>query len=505
MCLATPTASGKSLVFMSVAAHCTLTDRFAKVLAIYPAKALIQDQLTKWEEALGAYGIRAGFIDGSVPTSERGAILDACRVVAMTPDVLHAWLMSHLAERQVRSFLNRLKLLVLDEAHVYDGAFGTNMAHLLRRLAVAAPVFGIISSTATVGEPQSLMAQLTGREMQVLDASHDGSSLSEKTLLLVEGGGKGHFEKTVKLICRLTEFGRARFLAFGDSRKSVERIVAATLRQRDGNQNVDDVDREDDGDVAERTLRLEHVLPFRAGYEAADRAEIQQALSKGTLAGVVSTSALELGLDIGDLDVVVLLNTPSSTKAFYQRIGRAGRRKPAVCVLIDDQHVMAPLGKYLQRSPEPSWLYLDNRYIQYANALCAAAELQALGIKSAADVELPRATREFPSFCRQRDQPDRACCSRPLRAQTTRPGNSSLRVSHPDCGRANVHSRGARSEEAGHLVLFTGASRRIPWRYLLLHGASVSRLRPGVQKGTHSRRPWQAFHNARHCFEHGVS
>jgi DEAD/DEAH box helicase domain-containing protein len=122
VCLATPTASGKSLVFMALAAHVTLQDRFAKVLALYPAKALIQDQLTKWQSFMGPFGVRVGFIDGSVPPSERERILSASRVVAMTPDVAHAWLMSRLAQKEVSGFLNKLSLLVLDEAHVYDGA-----------------------------------------------------------------------------------------------------------------------------------------------------------------------------------------------------------------------------------------------------------------------------------------------------------------------------------------------------------------------------------------------
>jgi DEAD/DEAH box helicase domain-containing protein len=104
VCLATPTASGKSLVFMTAAAQVTLNHRFERVLALYPAKALIQDQLEKWSTFLDPFGIRVGFIDGSVPAKGREKILDSCRVVAMTPDVAHAWLMSHLATKEVRGF-----------------------------------------------------------------------------------------------------------------------------------------------------------------------------------------------------------------------------------------------------------------------------------------------------------------------------------------------------------------------------------------------------------------
>lgn len=402
VCLATPTASGKSLAFMTMAAEITMRDRFAKVLAVYPAKALIQDQLAKWQQFMDPFGVRVGFIDGSVPLPERTAILSSCRVVAMTPDVVHAWLMSRLGTKEVADFLGRLRLLILDEAHVYDGAFGTNMAYLLRRIAVAAHPHRMVCSSATVGAPTEFMRLLTGRNMTVIDADSDGSALAEKTLLLAPVAGKGTFDRTVQLLVNLVEYGKARFLAFGDSRKAVERIVAAIQRHQKDPAPEETTEDEDDGnepdDDGNSWTKLEKVLPFRAGYEAEDRAAIQKELTQGTLAGVVSTSALELGLDIGDLDLVVLLNTPATIKAFTQRIGRAGRRRPGICVLLDDQQVMAPLAEYTARKPEPSWLYLDNRYIQYTNALCAAAELQARGISCTNEIDylgLPEAFRRL--------------------------------------------------------------------------------------------------------------
>ncbi|MFB3853829.1 MAG: DEAD/DEAH box helicase [Vicinamibacterales bacterium] len=390
LCLATPTASGKSLVFMAAASHVVLQDTRARVLALYPAKALIQDQLTKWESALAPYGIRVAFIDGSVPVASRPAVLKAARVIAMTPDVAHAWLMSRVADSEVAAFLQNLRLLVLDEAHVYDGAFGTNMAYFLRRLAVASSRHQIICSTATVGAPADFMNQLTGRTMTVLDADSDGSAVSEKALLLARTSVKASFDRLVKLLVNLSEYGKGRFLAFGDSRKAVERIVAAVLRDKRKAPDDQELDgsADDDADPAP-SAGLEHVLPFRAGYEVEDRKAIQAALTQGTLAGVVSTSALELGLDIGDLDIVVLLNTPSTVKAFRQRIGRAGRQRPGVCIILDDQGQMNPLSAYLERAPEPSWLYLENRYIQYSNALCAASELQARGKATAKGLEYP--------------------------------------------------------------------------------------------------------------------
>ena len=412
VCIATQTASGKSLVFMSAAADILLRDGSARILALYPAKALIQDQLEKWADFLTPFGEQVGFIDGSVKTTARPGILASKRVIAMTPDVAHAWLMSHLATPEVRQFLGGLRLLILDEAHVYDGAFGTNMAYFIRRLTTAARPFRMVCSTATIGAPADFMQQLTGRSMVVLDGSHDGSAIAEKTLLLSPSATKGGFDKTVQLLAALAKYGKARFLAFGDSRKAVERIVGAILRQSAGQQAEEDGDDSAEGDGTPDDFanwpKLEHVLPYRAGYETADRDAIQRALVQGSLAGVVSTSALELGLDIGDLDIVVLLNTPPTIKSFRQRIGRAGRRHEAICILIDDQGVIAPMSTYLERPSEPSWLYLDNRYIQYSNAMCAAVEFQARGVKSTAGQPFDGLPESFTRFVENELNPTEA-------------------------------------------------------------------------------------------------
>jgi DEAD/DEAH box helicase domain-containing protein len=132
ICLATSTASGKSLVFIALASDTILRDSHSRVIAFYPARALIQDQLGKWEAALKPFGLKFGFIDGSLPVPKRVAVLEQSRVVLMTPDVAHAWLMSNLKTREIRSFLRNIKILILDEAHIYEGVFGTNMAFFLK-------------------------------------------------------------------------------------------------------------------------------------------------------------------------------------------------------------------------------------------------------------------------------------------------------------------------------------------------------------------------------------
>lgn len=385
ICLATSTASGKSLVFMTVALEILLRDPMAKILAFYPVRALIQDQMDKWHSVLDPMSIQLGYIDGGVPVEQRLRILARSRVVLMTPDVAHAWLMSKVNHRYVDLFLRRVRLLVLDEAHVYDGVFGTNMAYFLRRLRAFAANHQIICSTATVGEPSDFMEKLVGRSMRIFDINEDTSSRPHKSVLLCRSKRGDSFENAVELLKRLADLGDSRFLAFGDSRKMVERIVAATLRQKKSASDAPEPDEETEGGDDEETPwepslpNLPRILPYRAGYEAEDRKEIQNALAHGGLAGVVSTSALELGLDIGEIKIVVLLNTPPTVKAFHQRLGRAGRRSPAVCLALDDQENIQSLEEHLARKMEPSWLYLENRYIQYANALCAAQELASAG------------------------------------------------------------------------------------------------------------------------------
>jgi len=396
VCLATPTASGKSLAFMSAAAHAVLSDPSARVLALYPMKALIRDQLSKWKTFLRPYGVAVGYIDGSVPVNQRDAILGSSRIVAMTPDVAHAWLVSHPVDGEIGPFLQALRLLVLDEAHVYDGVFGTNMAYFLRRLAVVAAPYHIICSTATVGEAEAFMEKLTGRQMMLLGTEADGSQGFDKTLLLARVTSKAFFEAAVTLLVAIARQTSARFLAFADSRKAVELITAATHRRTKDDQE-EDHPRENLKPGLDRAL-ARRILPYRAGYEEEDRHRIQHALGDGNLSGVVSTNALELGLDIGDLDVVVLLNTPPTTKAFHQRIGRAGRRRPAVCVVIDDLAHVDSLPAYLARKPEPGWVYLENRYIQYTHALCAAAELHAVGASEARKPEYGGLPESFLRF-----------------------------------------------------------------------------------------------------------
>lgn len=390
ICLATLTASGKSLVYMVLAADMILRDNHSRVIAFYPARALIQDQLGKWEAILKPLNLKFGFIDGSLPMQKRLPVLENSRIVLMTPDVAHAWLMSNLNVREIRSFLGNIKFLILDEAHVYEGVFGTNMAYFLRRFQAVSKPQRIITSTATLDNPAKFVYQLTGRQPRPFGPEADCSETPPKTILLAKRAADPSFECMVGLLGSLARDYKGKFIAFADTRKMVEKLVVALNRspkqEAKGDKDIDRVGITKGSGLEakpENMAKTAGVLPYRAGYEAVDRNAIQKALAKGNLSGVVSTSALELGIDIGDIDLIVLLNQPPSLKAFWQRVGRGGRKRPGVCLLIDNRGTIADnprgLRKYLETPLEQCWLYLQNRYIQYTNAICAAREYRDFG------------------------------------------------------------------------------------------------------------------------------
>lgn len=391
LCIATPTASGKTLVFTTVVLDRLLKHPGERALVLYPAKALIQDQLGKWKQAVTGTELAVDFIDGSVDTALRRQILQKSDVLLMTPDVLHAWFMSNQEQLEIRAFSKSISILVMDETHVYEGVFGTNMAYLLRRLRAVTSVKQVIASTATIGEPGQFLRRLIGIDFEVFDAARDGSGSPDKTFCHAAVPVR-RISQVLRSVIKLFD-GRTddRFLVFADSRKRVEELVSdgAANSRASGNDDkkadeaVGSEETEldqDDLNAVMVELYKNQVLPYRAGYEEDDRLRIQKALSGGDLKGVVATSALELGIDIGEISLVVLVGVPPSVKSFWQRAGRTARRGAGAVLILDTSERIqrGRLNAYLEQGVEQNWLYLDNDYLQYANVLCTAEELAAI-------------------------------------------------------------------------------------------------------------------------------
>lgn len=368
--VATGTASGKSLIFQAPIVH-DLLHRDSVALVLYPQKALCADQLVRWREALTVAGLDPDLvaeINGEIPMKERDRALASARVILATPDAIHCWLMRQVTSPAVQSFLGRLRHLVIDEAHVMEGVFGTNSAYFFRRLRCAkervrgtVSAFAelqIIAATATIAEPTHHLSLLTGCEFAVVDETDNGAPFHGMTLLHLEGPDRGTpAERTMADILGAlsNDIAPNAFIAFADSRQGVEHVT--------------------------RFVNRDDVLPYRSGYEANDRRKIEQALRAGALAGTVSTSALELGIDIPRFTTGLNLGVPQTRKAFRQRVGRIGRICPGAFAVLAPRLAFAQLGATFQDfydgSIEPSHLYLDNRIIQFEQARCLMQECMA--------------------------------------------------------------------------------------------------------------------------------
>ena len=375
--VSTSTASGKSLIFQSLAFHKVLLDPENRVLVFYPLKALAADQIRGWQAMAHALGLddgSIGRIDGSVPFQNREDILHRARIVVMTPDVCHAWLMSRLALPVIKDFVRALSTVVMDEAHTLEGVFGSNFAFLIRRLIAVRnhlvqdkatiQALQLVAATATIKDPGEHMRKLTGSKFSVVDHEANGAPHYERLVahIACPAGEEARFAKV--LHDHVLNTGReGGFITFLDSRKGVEALAMASGAS-------------DHADV----------LPYRAGYDSQDRQKIERRLQVGNLRGVVSTSALELGIDIPHLRIGFNIGVPSTRKAYRQRLGRVGRSGPGVFVVIAPPDEFRRYGtsfhQYHEMSVEPSYLYLDNRFMQFAHGRCLALELESLAAPS---------------------------------------------------------------------------------------------------------------------------
>ena len=311
--VATGTASGKSLCFQAPIAEAVATGlRPATSLLLFPTKALAQDQLRALT-SLEVPGLVAATYDGDCSQEERTWVRANANVVLSNPEMLHVGLLPHHAKWA--TFFLRLRYVVIDELHTLRGIFGSHVAHLLRRLRRICAHYGssptFVFTSATIGDPGRLASELCG--LPVEEVTDDGSPRGERIFVLwdpagddLEGGrSTSSARDTAELMSALVTGGH-RTIAFCRSRKGTE-LVAADVKRR------------------LRADLADSVRPYRGGYLSAERREIEKKLFSGALRGVVATTALELGIDVGGLDACVLNGFPGTIASMWQQAGRAGR------------------------------------------------------------------------------------------------------------------------------------------------------------------------------------
>lgn len=371
--LVSRTASGKTLSFLLPILHEYMTsDAPFGVALLYPTKALSRDQegtLGRLLQAAGA-DMRLGTFDGDTPREERNRIQSSADFMITNPDMLHSGILPN-HNRKWRTFLSRLKYIVIDEVHTYRGAFGSHVANVMRRLVRACEMHGsrpvFVCSSATIGNPAEHVEALLERKFEVINK--DGAPRPQRDLYMInppvmQSHGHAVYRKgpnsvSIPLIREATK-RNVRTICFCRSRQQVERLVRAVT---DGQPEM-----------------KKKVKPYRGGLLPNERRQLERDLAEGKVTTIVSTNALELGIDIGDLDLCILSGHPGSMASFWQQAGRVGRRGSRALIVyaardtpIDQYFVNHP--EFLQEAPiEQAWLNADNPYILLQHLPCAAHE-----------------------------------------------------------------------------------------------------------------------------------
>lgn len=304
--LSSPTASGKSLSYMLPMATHLLTDPEATALYVSPAKALAQQQIERLRALLPE--VPMDLYDGDTPRDARRSIKERARCIYTNPDMLHVGILPY--HGGWARFLRHLRLVVLDEAHQYTGAFGSHVVHVLRRLQQLCQTYGshpaYILLSATIGNPAELAAMLTGHKTAVINGSASG--LGDRYIAVASDPAE---RGALSIFSTLMQAGH-KTLLFGQSRQGVELLTRAAMREAPSCR----------------------VGAYRSGYEPEERRRLERELFSGAMDGMVATNALELGIDVGSLDAVVLGGFPGSIASMWQQIGRAGRSaKPSLAVV----------------------------------------------------------------------------------------------------------------------------------------------------------------------------
>lgn len=364
----TGTNSGKTLCYNLPTLQKLMSEPAARALYIFPTKALAQDQLGKVEE-LSPKGASAATYDGDTPPSHRPTIRKTASVVLTNPDMLHIGILP--SHEIWGKFLRSLRVIVLDEMHVYRGVFGSHTANVLRRLLRVCEWHGarpqIIACSATIGNPRELFSKLTSRDATVVD--RDASPKAERTFVFFNPPHQTETERfspnvvTSQILVTLAESG-VRSLAFCRARVTVELVLQQARRYA----------------ARTGTVPAEAIDSYRGGYTAKERRQVEKALFKGELLALVATNALELGVDVGGLDAVILNGYPGSIAGFRQQAGRAGRGSRAGLAVFVPQD--EPLEQFLVREPhrllesEPETVAINpqNTHILQQHLECAAHE-----------------------------------------------------------------------------------------------------------------------------------
>src|SRR5258708_4131677 len=360
--LATPTASGKTLATTLAYLETRRIESNATLLCLAPTRALVE----QWHQTLASWNAETAveWFTGDTPRSDRSALRRRVQILVTTPDMVHRSVLPY--HRGWRRFLQHLYGVIVDESHTCRGVFGSHVALVLRRLQRVTSLYqnrpsSFLLATATIGNAAEHAATLIGQDVTTLKQS--GAPRGQRTIALWQPPEhRSHSDEAVGLMAFFVSQG-VRTLLFGQQRQSVERM-ALQVQDR-------------------LPVRLRHtVAAYRAGFLDSKRKEIQRYLGCGKLVGVVSTNALELGIDIGELDVVILDGFPGSVASFWQQAGRAGRgTQPSLVALVLRQNA---LDKYFAANPthlfdassEQAIIDLGNPYILPDHLRCAAQEQQ---------------------------------------------------------------------------------------------------------------------------------
>lgn len=381
--ITTSTASGKTLSFLLPVLQSILENPLTRAIFVYPTKALASDQYRALEPILEYFGegrISAGVYDGDTMTAERSRIRKSANIILTNPEMLNAAFLPNHSNYGFDFIFTNLKYVVVDELHSYRGAFGAHLANIFRRMKRVCDYYQskpqFLCSSATIANPVELAQRICGADFSLID--RDGSPAPEKEYRIIQPpeikgmndkiyGRRAASTVAADLIPQLVEEGH-HFIAFGKSRRNVEVILKEARDKLDAT-----------GFLSEGNSG--RIAGYRGGYTPLERKEIERKMMDGELAGLVSTNALELGIDIGQLDVTVIVGYPGTRASFWQQTGRAGRSGER-CVnylILENQ----PFDQYI--AIDPDWLFTkesenaivdpDNLLIELAHIRAAAAEM----------------------------------------------------------------------------------------------------------------------------------